>query len=120
MGAVEYVGDTDTIRIVSETRDGREQTTPIWGVVVDGVPYIRNGYGEKSKWYARVRRTGRLALADGSTRYPVTVEHVDDPVELDRIDAAYTAKYRGQEPGVTEVNAPRVRAFTLRLIPTTA
>jgi hypothetical protein len=117
MGAVEYVGATDTIRIVSETRDGRDLTTPIWGVVVDGVPYIRNGYGAKSKWYARVRRTGRLAFADGSARYPATTALVDDPAELDCVDAAYTAKYRGQEPAVTEVNAPGVRAYTLRVTP---
>ncbi|MFB2597029.1 DUF2255 family protein [Herbiconiux sp. P17] len=117
MGAVEYVGETDTIRIVSETRDGREIETPIWGVVVDGVPYIRNGYGVKSKWYARVRRSGRLAFADGSARYPAAVELVDDAAELDRVDAAYTVKYRGQEPAVTEVNAPTVRAFTLRITP---
>ncbi|SDZ25429.1 DUF2255 family protein [Herbiconiux ginsengi] len=117
MGAVEYVGETDTIRIVTETRDGRELITPIWGVVVDGVPYIRNGYGEKSKWYARAWRSGRVAFADGSARYPATIERVDDATELDRVDTAYTAKYRGQEPGVTDVNAPAVRAYTLRVIP---
>jgi hypothetical protein len=117
MSAVEYVGETDTIHIVTETRDGRDIVTPIWGVVVDGVPYIRNGYGESSKWYARVRHTGRIAFADGSKRYPATTTLVDDPAELDRVDAAYRAKYRGQEPGVTDVNAPAVRRYTLRVTP---
>jgi hypothetical protein len=117
MDAVQYVAETDTVRIATETRDGREVVTPIWGVVVDGVPYIRNGFGEASKWYRRLSRTGRFALADGSARHPATAALVGDPAELDRVDSAYAAKYRGQEPGVSDVNAPTVRAYTLRITP---
>jgi hypothetical protein len=37
-----------------EMWDGHEVVTPIWAVVVDGVPYIRSGYGTQPSWYRRV------------------------------------------------------------------
>src|SRR5260370_40931422 len=45
MTAIDYFTRTDTVHIATELRDGGEVVTPIWAVVVDGVPYIRNGYG---------------------------------------------------------------------------
>ena len=60
--------------------------TPIWAVVVDDMPYIRNGYGARSKWYRRVQRTGRAAFIDGPHRYPVTIENVDDEAINRKVD----------------------------------
>ncbi|MCS5718418.1 DUF2255 family protein [Herbiconiux sp. CPCC 205763] len=117
MNAVDYIGETDTIHIVTDTKDGREIETPIWGVVIDGVPYIRNAYGPSSKWYARARRAGHLAFADGATRYPAATEIVDDAAELDRVDDAYRAKYHDQGSALDQVIAPAVRGFTLRIRP---
>ena len=44
MNATDYVSKTDTIHIATSKQDGTEVVTPIWGVAVDGVPYIRCGY----------------------------------------------------------------------------
>ena len=45
MTAVDYFTQTDTVHIATQRRDGGVVVTPIWAVVADGVPYIRNGYG---------------------------------------------------------------------------
>jgi hypothetical protein len=92
MTAIGYFTRTDTVHIATELRDGDEVVTPIWAVVVDGVPYIRSGYGAGSRWYRRVQRTGRAAFIDGPHRYPVTVENLNDEAVNARVDEAYRAK----------------------------
>jgi hypothetical protein len=66
--AIDYFTGTDTVHIANELLDGGEMVTPIWAVVVDGVPYIRSGYGAGSKWYRRLQRTGRATFIDGPRR----------------------------------------------------
>jgi hypothetical protein len=78
MTAIDYFTRTDTVNIATELQGGGEAVTPIWAVVVDGVPYIRNGYGARSKWYRRVQRAGKAAFIDGARRYPVTIENLND------------------------------------------
>lgn len=117
MAALDFLGNTDTVSLATELRDGGEVVTPIWAVVVDGVPYIRNGYGPRSKWYRRVQRTGRATLIDGQNRYPVTVANLDDEAINRKVDEAYEAKYAGQGTALRQMLAPPVRAFTMRLTP---
>ena len=74
--AIDYFTRTDTVHIATERPDGGEVVTPIWAVVVDGVPYIRSGYGAGSKWYLRAQ-----PRAPGSLR----------TVSADRCGAAVTA-----------------------------
>jgi hypothetical protein len=89
--------------------------TPIWAVVVDGVPYIRSGYGPRSKWYRRVQRTGRAAFVDGRHRYPVTIQNVTDEAINRKVDEAYRAKYAGQGTALRQAVSPRVRTHTMRV-----
>ena len=88
MTAIDYFTRTDTVRIATERRDGGEVVTPIWAVVVDGVPYIRSAYGLEAKWYRRVQRTGDATFVDGPDRYPVTIENVDDEETNAEVDEA--------------------------------
>jgi hypothetical protein len=44
---VDYFTRSDVVHIATELKGGGEVVTPIWGVVVDGVPYIRSGYARE-------------------------------------------------------------------------
>jgi hypothetical protein len=115
MAAIDYLADTDTVHIATESPDGREVVTPIWSVVVDGVPYIRAAFGADTKWYQRIQRTRRAAFIDGTDRYQVSVENVDDDAENDRVDDAYRAKFPDEGQALTDVIAPLARSLTMRL-----
>jgi hypothetical protein len=117
MAAIDYLAHTDTVHIATERRDGGEVVTPIWSVVVDSVPYIRSGYGDASKWYRRVQRTGRATFVDGTHRYPVTVDNLDDETINDKVDEAYRAKYAGQGTAMNQMVMPDARAHTMRITP---
>jgi hypothetical protein len=116
MTGIDYFAGTDIVHIATELTGGGEISTPIWAVVVDGAPYIRAGYGPGSKWYRRLQRTGRAVFTDGHRRYPATIENVADDDTLDKVDAAYRAKYAGQTAGLAAIVAPRARAQTMRLV----
>jgi hypothetical protein len=117
MSAIDYLNSTDTVHIATELRDGGEIVTPIWAVVVDGVPYIRSGYGPESNWYARVQRSGRAAFIDGPHRYPVTIENLNDEATNRTVDAAYRTKYADHGNALRQVVSAEVRAHTMRIIP---
>lgn len=115
--AVEYLARTDVVHIATEPRAGGEIVTPIWAVVVDGVPYVRSGYGTSSNWFRRARRDGRATFVDGRHRYPVAVEAVDDEATVDRVDDAYRTKYARYRGPLRGMLAPELRAFTMRVTP---
>jgi hypothetical protein len=115
MTAINYLTRTDTVRLATELRDGGEVVTKIWAVVVDGVPYIRNGYGDRTKWYRRAQRTGRAAFIDGPHRYPVTLEHLDDEAINAKVDQAYRSKYANYGMALRQMVSPQVRTDTLRI-----
>jgi hypothetical protein len=117
MNATNYFASTGVIHIATPMRSGREIVTPIWGVVVDGVPYIRSAYGPRSNWYRRVQRSRRAIFVDGPDRYPASVENLDDEATIRRVDDAYRAKYAGQDAPVRQVTSPEVRPFTMRVLP---
>jgi hypothetical protein len=117
MTAIEYLDTTDTVRIATELKAGGEVVTLIWSVVVDGVPYIRNAYGDGSKWFRRLLRTHHAVFVNGSERYPVTVEKLDDEAINARVDAAYRTKYAGQGSPTESVATEPVRSRTYRVIP---
>lgn len=110
-----YLATTDDVVIATTLRAGGEIQTPIWAVVVDGEAYVRNGFGERSKWYRRAQRTHRAAFINGAARYPVRIEDVHDDETMSRVDVAYTRKYSGE--GLVAVNSPASRRFTMRVVP---
>ncbi|MEV0717787.1 DUF2255 family protein [Asanoa sp. NPDC050611] len=114
MGALDYFETTDVVRIATPLRSGGEVVTPIWAVMVSGVPYVRSGYGPDSKWYRRALRTGRVSFDDGGQRYPAGVSLVSDGPTLDAVDAAYGEKYAGQS-GTPQMVSATARDCTLRV-----
>jgi hypothetical protein len=115
--ALDYLAGSETVHIATELRDGGEVVTPIWAVVADGVPYIRNGYGSRSKWYRRLQRTRRAVFVDGPNRYPVEVENLDDEATNRTVDDAYHAKYARYAGPLRLINARDARAHTMRITP---
>lgn len=113
-GLIDYLTRTSDVMLATELKAGGEVQTEIWAVVVDGEGYIRNGFGDASKWYRRAQRTHRAAFIDGDRRYPVTIEDVDDESTLDAVDAAYRAKYSGS--GLAAVVSAGTRRYTMRVV----
>ena len=113
--AIAYLAGTDDVVIATSLRSGGEVLTEIWAVVVEGEAYVRNGFGETSRWYRRVQRTHRATFVDGPRRYPVRVEDVHDEPTLRAVDAAYEEKYRG--PGLGAVVSAATRRHTMRVVP---
>lgn len=111
---IRYLSQTDDVVLATTLKAGGEIRTEIWAVVVDGTGYIRNGFGETSKWYRRAQRTHRAAFIDGDRRYPVAIENVDDEATMKAVDAAYKKKYRG--PGLSAVVSAGTRRYTMRVL----
>lgn len=114
--ALDYLTRTGTVHLATRTEDGREIVTKIWAVVVDEQAYIRNGYGDSSKWYPRIRVAGRAAFIDGRNRYDVTADLVDDEATNVAVDDAFTSKY-GHSGSLRMMITGDVRTSTLRVTP---
>jgi hypothetical protein len=128
---VEHLDRTRVVAIVTRRSDGSRTATPIWAVVIEGVPYIRSAYGEKAWWYRHVvaGRDVEFVLADGavaerdkSAALELPAERVelervpaDDPVN-ETIDEALWTKYADEPASVEETVTPRARACTFRVV----
>jgi hypothetical protein len=111
------IADAEGLHITPFREDGVTYGLPswIWSVAVDGELYVRAYNGKKSRWYqAGMRlRAGRIMAAGMIS--DVRFEPVDGPVN-DRIDDAYSAKYRGSSYLNAMICEP-ARAATVRITP---
>jgi hypothetical protein len=111
------IAEADDLHIAPFREDGATYGTPtwIWSVAVDGALYVRAYHGRQSRWHqAAVRQKAGRIIAAGMTR-EVAFEPVDGPVN-DRIDDAYTEKYRNS-PYLKPMIEARARAATVRIMP---
>lgn len=109
------IAETDDLHISSLREDGKTYGTPTWiWSVVDGALYVRAYNGKNSRWHqAAIRqKVGRITAA-GITK-EVSFEPVDGAIN-DRIDDAYTAKYKGSAYLKPMIGA-RARAATVKLL----
>jgi hypothetical protein len=111
------IAEADDLRVSPFREDGLTYGTPtwIWSVAVEGALYARAYNGRSSRWYgAAIRqRAGRIAAA-GLTK-EVAFAPVNGPLN-DRIDDAYSAKYRGS-PYLSPMVGARARAATVEITP---
>ena len=114
----EFLRVTNTVRIVTTTRDGRTVSTPIWAVDVDGVGFVRSAYGPDSKWYRRARSNPGAGFETPSGVRAVELEPIDvaDPLE-GRVDDALRSKYAREPASVAEMLTPLAHGTTLRVVP---
>jgi hypothetical protein len=111
------IAETDDLHISPFREDGKTYGTPtwIWSVVVDDVLYVRGYNGQKSSWYqAAVRQKAGRVIAAGLTK-EVTFEPVDGAIN-DRIDGAYTTKYKASSYLKPMISA-RARSATVKVMP---
>lgn len=111
------IAETDDLHISPLREDGKTYGSPtwIWSVVVDGSLYVRAYNGKNSRWHqAAIRqKAGRITTA-GITK-EVSFEPVNGAIN-DRIDDAYTEKYRGS-PYLKPMIGARARAATVKVLP---
>lgn len=128
---VSHLDRTRVVAIVTRRQDGSRTATPIWAVVIDGIPYIRSAYGDTAWWYRHVRagRPVEFVMADGAIaekdktaalglpaeQVGVTDVRADDPIQ-DAIDEALWAKYADEPASVEETITPRARSCTFRVV----
>lgn len=130
---VKVLGETQIVAIVTTRQAGEPAATAIWSMVVDGVPYVRSAYGERSWWYKHVvaGRPVAFVLGDGSVaetdrdaalalpREAVTLTRVpaDDPVQP-AISAEVERKYAASpRSSIDATIAPEAVACTFRVDP---
>jgi hypothetical protein len=82
--------DTQTVEIVSTDEDGGARLTTVWIVVIDHQAYIRTS---GTIWGDNVEREGKLRFRDGNAELSLRVEKVLSPSEIERVVAAFRAKY---------------------------
>lgn len=128
---VTTLDETQVVAIVTTRAAGQQIATPIWSMVVDGVPYVRSAFGEDSWWYrhinagrpvAFVRGDGAIAERDRDAALALPLDEVattyipaDDPVQS-RIDEEIVRKYAGAvQSSVDAMLSAEARACTLRI-----
>lgn len=111
------IAEADDLHIAPFREDGTTPGTPtwIWSVSVDGELYVRGYNGRSSRWYqaARRQKAGQIRAA-GVTR-DVLFEPVEGPIN-DRVDEAYTTKYRGG-PYLAPMIGDLARSATIKIVP---
>ncbi len=128
---VRVLDETQVVAVVTTRADGQQIATPIWSMVVDGVPYIRSVYGERAWWYRHVRAgrpvafalgDGRIAESDRTAaldlpRGRVETEYVpvDDEVQA-KVDEELRRKYASSPESVAMMLSDDALACTLRVI----
>lgn len=128
---VRVLDETSVVAIVTTRANGDPIATPIWSMVIDGVPYVRSVLGAKAWWYqhvgadrpvAFVLGNGAIAESDRTAALELPREQVetvyvpvDDAVQI-KIDDELRRKYDGQTSSVDAMLSDNARACTLRIV----
>lgn len=128
---VRVLDETRVVAVITRRSDGTRIATPIWSMVVDGVPYLRSAYGSSSWWYRHatsgrevefVLGDGKIAEEDRAAALSMPTEHVavepvpaDDPVQRS-IDRVLEAKYADEPESIIPMKTPDALACTLRVV----
>jgi hypothetical protein len=107
----------EEVEIETQAPDGPVHRTTIW-VVVDGdETFIRSYRGPTARWYREALANPGVALHVDGRRLSATAIPATDPDSIERVSAAFWAKYP-KDPSTKAMVAPEVLDTTLRLEPT--
>jgi len=113
------IGTAEELLIASLRRDGTlRNAVTIWVVRLGDDLYVRSVNGRTSAWFrgAQLRHEGRIQA--GGIKKDVTFVEEADPNLNDRIDAAYSTKYRRYAASIIgHITSPDARAATIKLVP---
>jgi hypothetical protein len=110
------LGQAEEVRVETARRDGTPRRTITW-IMVDGSNvYLRSVRGEQGAWYRALSSDARGRLLVDDETWPIRVELVTDPAEIERVSAAVRRKYERQWPGPTaSMLEPATLPTTLRV-----
>jgi len=93
--------------------------TPLWAVVVDGRIFVRSWALSGGGWHEAFSADAHGDVQIGGREFPVQAVLIGDKRLLDRIDAAYAAKYHtpASLQYVRDLQSDRSRATTTELVP---
>lgn len=127
---VQVLDETQVVAVVTTKAGGEQIATPIWSMVIDGVPYLRSVNGPGAWWYRHVQagRPVAIALADGSIaerdraaalalpreQVSTTYIPVDDEIQA-AIDEELHRKYAASPESVAAMLSDAARSATLRV-----
>ena len=82
--------DAQTVVILHADEDGTARETTIWLCVSNGQGYVRGGGG---RWVGNALRNGEVAVRIGEVELAVHATKLTDETDIDRVTAAFRAKY---------------------------
>lgn len=88
----------------------------IWVVVAGDEVFVRSVQATKGRWYRTVAADGLATLEIEGRQVPVRAMPVTDPAVIERVSAAFLAKYKSS-PYAKEMVRPETLPTTLRLEP---
>jgi hypothetical protein len=112
------IGSADELRIAAlRADDTLRKPVIIWVVRIGDELYVRSVNGRTSAWFrgVQVQHAGRIWA--GGMEKEVTFVEETGPEINEKIDAAYTAKYRRSPSSVEHINSPTARTATIKLVP---
>ncbi len=117
VATLRQIVETDDLHVAPFRRDGVTPGTPtwIWCVEVDGDLYVRAYHGASSRWHQAALAQGAGRIRAAGLMRDVAFAAVDGPL-LERVDAAYRAKYAGS-PYLEAMIGARARGATVRIDP---
>lgn len=107
----------EEIRIETQAPGGSPHRTVIWVVVDDGEVFVRSVRGERGRWFREAKANPAVAIHMGKQRLPATAIPADDPDSIDRVSAAFRAKYPRWGASLQSMLEPATLPTTLRLEP---
>lgn len=127
---VQVLDETQVVAVVTTKQSGETVATPIWSMVIDGVPYLRSVHGRGAAWFRHVHagRPVAFVLGDGSVaerdrdaalelprREVATVEVPADDAVQAAVDDELRRKYAASPDSVAAMLADDARSATLRV-----
>jgi hypothetical protein len=83
----------EEVEVITTDEDGESREHTIWIAVSEGVGYLRTS--RSSTWGDNLERDGQLRLRGAPGELSLRAQLVTDAAELERVTAAFEAKYGG-------------------------
>jgi len=83
----------EEVEVITIDEDGESREHTIWIAVSEGVGYLRTS--RSSTWGDNLERDGQLRLRGAPGELSLRAQLVTDAAELERVTAAFEAKYGG-------------------------
>jgi hypothetical protein len=120
--------DSATLETLDRVREVRVETaaldgtgshrTVIWIVTVGDEAFIRSVRGTAGRWFRETMRHPDVVLHVEGAVIPVTAVLANDPDTVERVSAAFRAKYGKRSPASTEsMVRPHTLETTMRVEP---